>query len=88
MSQSQKKKENDDHIDDQSPKTKYKSIMKRFEKNGEKSDENNVRISFHSIKSLGESILGESSHTLTPSSVKKVNKSAVARAQGPVIHGY
>ena len=79
-SQSLKKKENDDQIDDQTPKTKYKSIMKRFEKNGEKSDENNVSVSFHSIKSLGESILGESSQTLTPSSVKKVNKSAVARA--------
>ena len=79
-SQSLKKKENDDQIDDQTPKTKYKSIMKRFEKNGEKSDGENVSVSFRNIRSLRESMLGESSQTLTPSSVKNVNKSAVARA--------
>ena len=42
--------------------------------------EENVRISFRNIRSLGESKQKEISPTLMPSSVKKVNNSAAARA--------
>ena len=72
-------------IDEQTPKSKYKSIMLKFKKHEENVDEEskveeNIRISFKNIGSLGESEQKESSRTLMPSSVKNVNNSAAARA--------
>ena len=88
MSQSNKTIKNVKEIDDQTPKTKFKSIMRKFNdekrrKSPKKSQNisNNLDISYEIPDQRGESQKGESILMLTPSSVKNGKESAVARAK-------